>query len=93
MAAGSGLPGSLALVAGAGGLAAGFLVGWSLARPLANLYYRSVLAMLAVFGTALIAALAVPAHVVAGRAGLAGLGLACLVAIGVARWRLVPRSP
>ncbi len=89
---GAPLPGALPLVAGAGGLAAAFLVGWTLSRPLANLYYRSVLAMLAVFGTAVIGALAVPAHVLAGRTGLAVLALACVVAIFLARRRLLPRK-
>ncbi len=41
--------------------------------------------MLGVFGTVLIGALAVPAHVVAGRWGLAGLGAICVIAIPVAR--------
>jgi len=41
--------------------------------------------MLGVFGTVLLAALALPAHVVAGRWGLAGLGALCVAAIPVAR--------
>ena len=72
-------------LAGAGGLLAGALVAWSLGRPLANAYYRAVLAMLAIFGTALIGALTVPVHVLAGRWGLAGLGALCVVAVGLAR--------
>jgi len=44
-----------------------------------------VLGTLGVFGTVLIGALAVPAHVVAGRWGLAILGAACVAAIPVAR--------
>jgi hypothetical protein len=72
-------------LAGAGGLAAGALVAWSLSRPVPNLYYRSVLAMLGVFGTALLGALAVPAHMLAGRWGLAVLGAACVGAVGFSR--------
>jgi hypothetical protein len=41
--------------------------------------------MLAAFGTALIGALAVPAHVLAGRAGLAALVALCILAVGLAR--------
>jgi hypothetical protein len=80
----AGLPAVFPALAGVGGLAAGALVAWSLSRPVANLYYRAALAMLGVFGTALIGALAVPAHVVAGRWGLAALGALCIVALGVA---------
>ncbi len=72
-------------LAGVGGLLAGGLVAWSLARPIENAYYRAVLGMLGVFGTALIGALTVPAHVAAGRWGLAILGAACVVAIPIAR--------
>jgi len=72
-------------LAGIGGLLAGGLVAWSLGRPLDNAYYRAVLAMLGIFGTAIIGALTVPAHVLAGRTGLAGLGALCVVAIPVAR--------
>jgi hypothetical protein len=72
-------------LAGIGGLLAGGLVAWSVGRPVENAYYRAVLAMLGIFGTALIGALTVPAHVLAGRWGLAGLGAVCVVAIPVAR--------
>ena len=72
-------------LAGAGGLLAGGVVAWSLGRPLDNAYYRAVLAMLGIFGTAIIGALAVPAHVLAGRLGLAALAAMCVVAIPVAR--------
>ena len=41
--------------------------------------------MLGVFGTVLIGALTVPAHVAAGRWGLAALGAVCVAAIPVAR--------
>ncbi len=86
------IPGAFPLLAGLGGLAAGALVAWSVARPLENAWYRAVLAMIGVFGTALIGALAVPAHVVAGRAGLAALAAVCVAAIVVARFKLLPRG-
>ena len=80
-------------VAGAGGLLAGAVVAWSLARPIENPYYRTVLAMLGVFGTVLLGALAVPAHMLAGRWGLAGLGALCVAAIPVARRVFLGGSP
>jgi hypothetical protein len=79
------MPATAPALAGVGGLVAGALVAWSLGRPLDNAYYRAVLAMLGVFGTALIGALTVPAHMLAGRWGLAVLGAACVAAIPVAR--------
>jgi hypothetical protein len=79
-------------LAGIGGLLAGALVAWSLSRAVANTYYRSVLAMLGIFGTALIGALTVPAHVLAGRWGLAALGAVCVAAIPVARHFFLGRS-
>ncbi len=81
------LPPIAPALAGVGGL-----VAWSLARPIANAYYRAVLGMLGVFGTALIGALTVPAHVAAGRWGLAILGAVCVVAIPVARRAFLGRS-
>jgi hypothetical protein len=78
------MPAVFPALAGVGGLAAGALVAWSLSRPLHNLYHRAALAMMGVFGTALIGALAVPAHALAGRWGLAGLGILCVAALGVA---------
>jgi hypothetical protein len=79
-------------LAGAGGLLAGGLVAWSLGRPLANAYYRAVLAMLGIFGTAVIGALTVPAHVLAGRWGLAALGALCVVTVALARRLFLGRS-
>ncbi len=72
-------------LAGVGGLVAGSVVAWSLSRVIENTYYRAALAMMAVFGTAIVGALTVPAHVVAGRWGLAILGALCVAAIGTAR--------
>ncbi len=79
------VPGIGPMLAGAGGLLAGGLVAWSLGRPLGNAYHRAVVSMIAVFGTALIGALTVPAHVVAGRAGLAALGIVSVAVVAVSR--------
>lgn len=79
-------------LAGVGGLLAGGLVAWSLGRALENAYYRAVLAMMGIFGTAIIGALTVPVHVLAGRWGLAGLGAVCVVGIGTARRLFLGRS-
>ena len=79
-------------LAGGGGILAGGLVAWSLSRPLGNAYYRAVLSMMGIFGTGLIGALTVPAHVLAGRWGLAGLGAVCVAAIPVARRAFLGRS-
>ena len=79
-------------LAGIGGLLAGALVAWSLSRPIGNTYYRSVLSMLGIFGTALIGALTLPAHILAGRWGLAALGALCVAAIPVARRVFLGRS-
>ena len=79
-------------VAGVGGLVAGAVVAWGLARAIENTYYRTALAMLAIFGTVLLGALAVPAHILAGRWGLAALGAGCVAAIPVARRWFLGRS-
>ena len=79
------LPALAPALAGLGGIAAGGLVAWSLGRPLGNPYYRAVLAMTGIFGTALIGALTVPAHLLAGRWGLGALGLLCVAAVAGAR--------
>ncbi len=72
-------------LAGIGGLLAGGIVSWGLGRSVENLDYRAVLAMRGIFGTALIGALAVPAHVLAGRWGLAALGAVCVAVVSFAR--------
>ena len=79
------LPAIAPALAGVGGLLSGALVAWSLSRAVENAYYRAVLAMLGVFGTALIGGLTVPAHLLAGRWGLAALGALCVAAIPIAR--------
>lgn len=78
-----------ALAAG-GGVLAGALVGWSVARPLTSTFVRAALAMMSVMGTALVAAATLPAHVLLGRPGLALLGVLCLGVIVVARRLFLP---
>jgi hypothetical protein len=80
------------LVAGAGGLAAGGIVSWALARTAGNPLRRATLAMMGVMGTALVGGLTVPAHGLAGAWGLVALFALCLAAIGLA-WRLFLRGP
>ena len=72
-------------LAGGGGALAGALVAWAVARPLRNAFQRAALAMMAVMGTALVAGATLPAHELAGRAGLAAVAALCLAAILVAR--------
>ncbi len=74
-------------LAGGGGVLAGALVAWAISRPLGNAFQRAALAMMAVMGTALVAGGTIPAHALAGRAGLAAVALLCLGAMLVA-WRL-----
>jgi hypothetical protein len=89
----AGMPAVVPALAGAGGLAAGALVAWSLSRPLRNLYYRAALAMMGVLGTALVGAVTVPVHVLAGRWGLAVLGGLCVAALAFARRLFGVRGP
>ncbi len=79
------------LVAGFGGLAAGGLVAWALARAAGTALRRAMVAMMGVMGTAVVGGFTMPAHAAAGRAGLAGLFALCLAAIGVA-WSLLLRE-
>jgi len=79
-------------VAGVGGLAAGGLVGWALARALGSPLRRAMVAMMGVMGAAVVGGFTVPAHGLAGAAGLGGLFALCLAAIGVA-WRVFLRGP
>jgi hypothetical protein len=80
------------LVAGAGGLAAGGIVAWALARTAGNPLRRATLAMMGVMGTAVVGALTVPANALAGAWGLGILFALCLGAIAVV-WRSVLRAP
>jgi hypothetical protein len=80
------------LVAGCGGLAAGGLVAWSLARALGNPWRRAMTAMMGGVGSAVVGGVTVPAHGAWGTWGLAGLFGLCVAAIGLA-WRLLLRGP
>jgi hypothetical protein len=72
-------------LAGGGGVLAGALVAWAIAKPLGHAFQRAALAMMAVMGTALVAGATLLAHQLAGRAGLAGLAVLCLAVMLVAR--------
>jgi hypothetical protein len=74
-------------VAGVGGLAAGGLVAWALARSLGSPLRRAMIAMMGVMGTAVVGGFTVPAHGLAPGWGLGGLFAICLAAIALA-WRL-----
>jgi hypothetical protein len=75
---------SLPLVLFAGIVSAATL-GWSLSRAIADTWRRGVTAALAVFGALMLAALAAPADMIAGRAGLMGYAgvLAALAVVAV----------
>jgi len=72
-------------LAGGGGAAAGALVAWALSKPVVNAFRRAALTMMAVMGTALVAGATLPAHQLAGRAGLAVVAALCVAVIVVAR--------
>ena len=61
------------------GVAAAAASGWLLTKALGDLWRRGVIGALSVFGSALLATLAMPADMLGGRAGLA-IYLAVLVA-------------
>jgi len=79
-------------VAGFGGLVAGALVAWAVGRPVGGAFRRAALAMMAVMGTALVAGATLPAHQLAGRAGLAGVAAVCLLLALAARRIFVDAS-
>ena len=79
-------------MAGCGGLAAGGLVGWALARGLGSPLRRAMVAMMGVMGAAIVGGFTVPAHGLAGAWGLGGLFVLCLATIAGA-WRLFLREP
>ena len=76
------------LAAGLGGLAAGAIVAWSLARNVGDVWRRTSVAMMGLMGAALLGALTMPVHRSAGTAGLLLLFAVCL-AIMAAAWRLL----
>jgi hypothetical protein len=67
------------------GLLVAILVGWSLTRPIADVWRRGVAAGMAVFGTVLLTVVAAPMDALAG---VIGLG-AYLLALAIAAARLV----
>jgi hypothetical protein len=73
------------------GLALGVGAAWRLARPVADQWHRGVAAGLALFGVAMLAALAAPVDGLAGLPGLAVYGMA-LVVSGWAALRRVHRA-
>jgi hypothetical protein len=78
-------------LAGGGGVLAGALVAWAVSKPLHNAFRRAAMAMMAVMGTALVAGATLPAHQLAGRAGLAAVAALCLAAM-LAAWFLLLRD-
>ncbi len=78
-------------LAGGGGVLAGALVAWAVSKPLGNAFRRAAMAMMAVMGTALVAGATLPAHQLAGRAGLAAVAALCLAAM-LAAWFLLLRD-
>lgn len=75
---------NLVLFGWLGGATIGFLVTFLLLRPLASAYRRGGLAMVAGFGTLLVAFVTAPVDSLLGRWGLLGL---VAVAAGVALWQ------
>lgn len=69
-----------------GGLAAGGLVAWALARGLGSPLRRAMVAMMGVMGTAVVGGFTVPVHGMAGGWGLGILFALCLGVIALA-WR------
>lgn len=64
------------------GLVAAATAGWFLARPIHDHWRRAVVAALSVFGACLLALIAAPADIVAGRTGLT-VYLAVLLAVAL----------
>jgi hypothetical protein len=52
------------------GIAIAVLTGWALTRPLDDMWRRGVVGALSVFGTALLAGIAMPVDLLTGRIGL-----------------------
>jgi hypothetical protein len=69
-------------------LAAAGVVAWRLLAPVVSTYRRGGLSLVSAFATVLAMLVCIPAHQLAGRAGLAGLG-ACGLAVS---WALARRA-
>ena len=78
-------------LAGGGGVLAGAVIAWTIAKPLRDAFRRAALAMMAVMGTSLVAGATLPAHQLAGRAGLAAVAAVCIAVIPVA-WHVLLRG-
>lgn len=63
-----------------GGLFCAGVVAWRLLAPVVSLYRRGGLSIVSAFGTVVVMLLCIPAHQLAGRAGLIGLGVVALLA-------------
>ena len=74
--------GTLAALAAAGAVA------WRLLAPIVSTYRRGGLSLVSALATVLAMLLCIPTHQLAGRAGLAGLGVAALLV----SWTLARRS-
>jgi hypothetical protein len=69
------------------GIVSAAMLGWSLSRTIPDAWRRGVTAVLAVFGAMMLAGLAAPADMVAGRAGLMGYaGVLVLLAVLAVRY-------
>jgi hypothetical protein len=85
---------NLVLLAWLGGAGLGATIAWSLMAPIASTYRRGGLAMVAGFGTLLVAFVTAPVDSMLGRAGLLGLAvLATALFVSVLRTTLRHRSP
>ncbi len=73
------------------GIATAVTTGITLTRALDETWRRGVVGALSVFGTALLAGLAAPADMLAGRSGL-GVYLIALILLAIAMWRSALRS-
>jgi hypothetical protein len=69
-----------------GGLLAAGVVAWWLLAPILSLYRRGGLSIVSAFATVLAMLLCIPAHQLAGSAGLAVLAAALLLAVVLGRW-------
>ena len=78
---------NLVLLGWLGGALFGAAVSWSIMAPIASTYRRGGFAMVAGFGTLLLAFVTAPVDSLFGRCGLLGLtGLAALIVVLVLRW-------
>jgi hypothetical protein len=77
--------------AGLGGVAGAWLVAWIVGRSVATIWRRLLVSAMAAMGSVLLLVATTLADLLAGRWGLAGLGVFCLAAIA-ACYRFLLRS-